>query len=258
MVDGMPEETETDQPKLDIDWLKTAAGALAAVTTAVLLSTLGAAGTLIGAALGSVAATVGSAVYAQGLAKSKQAALKAQETALHKVGIAQAEVRRATRRSDDEAAVEAHLDVADERLGEAKADLDQAAAEPATRTWGDRVRGLPWKRIAMLAAATFLVAVVAISVFEKLAGESVSDLTGGSDEQGSTIGGVTGDSGGKQDKDKPDKDEPSEEPSDEPTPSESAPTQEPSPTPTETPSVTPSDTPSPSPTLPTPSVSTTP
>ena len=81
----MPDQT-TDDEKLDIDWLKTAAGALAAVTTAVLLSTLGAVGTLIGAALGSVAATVGTALYAQGLAKSKAAMAKAQLTAINKVG----------------------------------------------------------------------------------------------------------------------------------------------------------------------------
>src|SRR5687768_6234935 len=142
MVGRMPQDTTTDEPKLDIDWLKTTAGALAAVSTAVLLSTLGAVGTLIGAALGSVAATVGSAVYAQGLAKSKQVALKAQVTALHKVGVAQAEVRRASR-LEDEDAIEAHLDAADERLGEAKADLDEAAQDSLPPSWGDRFRALP-------------------------------------------------------------------------------------------------------------------
>ena len=124
----MPERDTDSPPTLDIDWLKTIAGALAAVTTAVLLSTLGAVGTLIGAALGSVAATIGSALYTQGLARSRHAVLKAQETALHKVGIAQAEVRRAGRYEGEEQ--EAHLDLADERLGEAKAELDEAAEEP--------------------------------------------------------------------------------------------------------------------------------
>src|SRR3954454_19589462 len=114
----MPERDSAAPPTLDIDWLKTTAGALAAVTTAVLLSTLGAVGTLIGAALGSVAATIGSALYAQGLARSRYAVLKAQETALHKVGIAQAEVRRAARRGGE--AQEAPLDLADERLAEAR------------------------------------------------------------------------------------------------------------------------------------------
>lgn len=261
----MAEDTH-DTPKLDIDWLKTAAGALAAVTTAVLLSTLGAVGTLIGAALGSVGATVGSALYAQALAKSRQTVIKAQETALHKVGIAQAEVRRASRRHGDDAAVEAHLEHADERLGEARADLDEAVAEDlaSTPTPGERFQALPWKRIGVVAAGTFLVVILAITAFERLAGQSVSSYTGGSDrEQSSTFGGVTGDDGdgkGKPDKSdqqgdeldgpsdgaSPDGDPSSQAPTDEPT----EPT-EPSVTPTPTPTVAPTPTPSPTAPLPT-------
>ena len=195
-------ERDTDAPPtLEIDWLKTAAGALAAVTTAVLLSTLGAVGTLIGAALGSVAATIGSALYAQGLARSRYAVLKAQETALHKVGIAQAEVRRAGRHDGDEQ--EAHLDLADERLGEAKEELDEAAQEPPPLTMRERFVLLPWRRVAVVAAGTFLVVVLAITAFEALTGESVAQRTGGSDSQGTTIGGVTGNSGGGGKPDKP-------------------------------------------------------
>ena len=89
--------TADPSPKLDIDWLKTIAGALAAVSSAVLLSTLGAAGTIIGAALGSVIVTVGGALYSQGLARSRERLLQAQTAALRKVGVAQAEVRRAGR-----------------------------------------------------------------------------------------------------------------------------------------------------------------
>jgi hypothetical protein len=260
----MPGRDTDSPPALEIDWLKTAAGALAAVTTAVLLSTLGAVGTLIGAALGSVAATIGSALYAQGLARSRDAVLKAQETALHKVGIAQAEVRRAGRREGDEQ--EAHLDLADERLGEAKEDLDEAAQEAGPLSWRERFVVLPWRRIALLAAATFAVVVLAITAFELFTGESVAQRTGGSDSQGTTIGGVTGDSGGDGKPDKPQdsqqpspsesfSDSPSERPSEEPsetptessTPTPTTPTETPTPTPTPTPSVTSSPTPTPSP-----------
>lgn len=187
----MADETPTPQ-KLDIDWLKTAAGALAAVSSAVLLSTLGAAGTLIGAAVGSVAATVGTALYSEGLARSRAAAAKAQEAALSKVGIAQAEVRRAGRSDADTAAVEAHLDHADEKLAEAKAGLDEAVLESRTG-WRDRLAGLPWKRIAILAAGMFLVVMVALSLFEVVSGRSVSSYTGGSDRDGgTTISRLTG------------------------------------------------------------------
>jgi hypothetical protein len=235
----MPEAPTDAPPKLDIDWLKTSAGALAAVSTAVLLSTLGAAGTLIGAALGSVAATIGSAVYAQGLARSKQAVLKAQTSALHKVGVAQAEVRRAARQEG--AAQDAHLDLADERLAEAKEELD--ASEPS---WRERLAALRWRRIGLAAAGTFAAVLLVITGFEAVAGRSVSSLTGGSSSgQGSTLGGVSGSGGGTTPHQHHHQQQTStESPSESPT---AQPSESPSETPTEAPSSTPSDTPTPTP-----------
>lgn len=185
--------TDDDKPRLEIDWLRTLAGALAAVSSAVLLSTLGAAGTIIGAALGSVVVTIGSALYSQGLARSRYRLAKAQTVALRKVGIAQAEVRRASRHQGDDRAVEGHLDHADVRLAEARRDLDAAVQEPATLGWGERLALLPWKRIALLAAGLFVVVVVAITAFELVAGRSVSSYTGGTSGSGGTsITHVTG------------------------------------------------------------------
>ena len=185
--------TDDDKPRLEIDWLRTLAGALAAVSSAVLLSTLGAAGTIIGAALGSVVVTIGSALYSQGLARSRQRIARAQTGALRKVGIAQAEVRRASRHQGDEAVVEGHLGHADQRLAEARLDLDAAVQEPATLAWGERLALLPWKRLALLAGGLFLVVVVAITAFELVAGRSVSSYTGGTSGSGGTsITHVTG------------------------------------------------------------------
>lgn len=259
------EDKQTHDSQTKIDWLKTAAGALAAVTTAVLLSTLGAAGTLIGAALGSVAVTVSSQLYAQGLARSKRTMAKAQESALLKVGIAQAEVRRAGRRQDDTGAVEAHLDAADDRLDQARAELD--VVEPASGV-RERLLLLPWKKIGLTAAALFLVALVAIASFEALTGRSVSSYTGGSDQDsGSTFtgnGSSNDDGGDRKDEPKP-KPDPTDSPS-EPSPSDEptseAPTEEPSETPTEEPGETPTETPTEEPTglptLPTPTPTPTP
>src|SRR6187399_3076919 len=118
----------SDTPqKLEIDWLKTAGGAFAAVSSAFLLSTLGAAGTIIGAALGSVIVTVGGALYSQGLARSHQRLAHVQTAAMRKVGVAQAEVRRAARHRGDGAAVDAHLAHAEERLGDVRDDLGAIA-----------------------------------------------------------------------------------------------------------------------------------
>jgi hypothetical protein len=243
--------TADPSPKLDIDWLKTIAGALAAVSSAVLLSTLGAAGTIIGAALGSVIATVGGALYSQGLARSRERLAQAQSLALRRVGIAQAEVRRANRHQGDDPAVDAHLAHADERLGEAKADLGAIADEPPAVGWRERLVVLPWKRISLVAAGLFVTAILAITAFELLAGESVSSITGGTDgDGGPTITRIGGGSDTSRDDRAPSDDTatPSGEPSSEP-PDEASPTDEPTDEPSESPSE--STTPTPSPLAPT-------
>lgn len=239
--------TDDDRQKLEIDWLKTAAGALAAVSSAVILSTLGAAGTLIGAALGSVVATIGSALYTQGLARSRNRLAAAQTAARRKVGVAQAEVRRASR-TDSDTAADAHLAYADERLSQAKQDLDDLEAtveEPDT--WGQRLAGLPWKKVLLVAGGLFAVTVVAITVFELMAGQSVSQITGGTSDGGGTtvgeVGGGPSDARPKDDQTPTDAPTPTTEPSDTAAPTETpTPEQSESSTPTPTPSTSPTPT----------------
>ena len=241
--------SEDNGEKLEIDWLKTIAGALAAVSSAVLLSTLGAAGTLIGAALGSVIATVGGALYTQGLATSRAQLARAQEAARLKVGIAQAELRRAHRQQGDEPAVDAHLSHAEERLDEARDDLDSALADqPTDSDWRERLQMLPWKRISLVAAGLFAAAVIAITAFELATGESVSSMTGGTDgEGGTTIGRVGGGSDTEEPKEEPPTDEEQPSQTDEPS---AEPSVEPSEEPTVVPSEPPSEEPTSTPTLP--------
>ncbi|MGW1994634.1 hypothetical protein [Embleya sp. NPDC001921] len=59
----MPERTENERRRIDVNAVQVVGSALAAISSAFLLSTLGVAGTVIGAALASVVATVGSALY---------------------------------------------------------------------------------------------------------------------------------------------------------------------------------------------------
>ncbi len=195
--------TEHTGQKLGIDWLKTIGGALAAVSAALLLSTLGAAGTIIGAALGSVVATVGGALYSQGLARSHERLAQASRAARRNVGVAQTEVQRAIQQPGaigDADLTRADLTRAEESLGEAQDDLAAVVDEPAEPTWRDRFVLLPWKRIALTAAALFAVTLLAITVFELVAGRTVSSITGGTDGKGGTtithIGRSTGHSGG--------------------------------------------------------------
>ena len=242
--------TPDSSQKLEIDWLKTAGGAFAAVSSALLLSTLGAAGTIIGAALGSVIVTVGGALYSQGLARSHQRLAQVQSVAMRKVGVAQAEVRVAARHSGDSEAVDAQLAQAEERLDDAKDDLGSMADEPPGPGWRERFVVLPWKRISLIAAGLFVAAILAITAFELVAGQSVSSITGGTDGDGGTtisrIGGGSGDPSKEDNKVPPDNqspsDAPSSESSDQPTPTD-VPTGEPTPAPeSPTPASTPSET----------------
>lgn len=247
--------TDDTSQKLDIDWLKTIGGALAAVSSAVLLSTLGAAGTIIGAALGSVIVTVGGALYSQGLARSRERLVQAQTAALRRVGVAQAEVRRAGRSQGDDRRVDAHLAHAQLTLDRAKEDLGGLADESSGSAWRARMATLPWRRIGLGAAGLFAAAVVAITAFELLVGESVSSITGGSRGDGPTIGRLVGDgSGTPVQEEVPPTEQPV--PSGEPSPQPSAPavpSTEPSTVPS-APAESPagSDTPAPEPTPPAP------
>lgn len=229
---------EDNEAKLEIDWVRTVGGALAAVSSAVALSTLGAAGTIIGAALGSVIITVGGALYSHGLVQSRKRLADAQTVAMRKVGIAQAEVRRASSRKDERAA-EAHLAHADESLSDAKEDLDALAGESTPPSWRERFESLPWKRVLLVAAGLFAAAVLTITGFEMLAGRSVSQLTGGTDgDGGTTISRLGGGGSERHDEAPVDEEVPEqqEEPSDAPSEdvSESPAEDTPSPTPTAT------------------------
>ena len=190
--------TDSTGQKLGIDWLKTIAGALAAVSAALLLSTLGAAGTIIGAAVGSVVATVGGALYSQGLARCHERLAQASNAARRKVGIAQAEVRRANRLPKADQSVDAALSRVEEQLAGAKGELDAAEEGPDLMSWRERLRTLPWNRILLVAAGLFVATLLAITVFELVAGRTISSITGGTDGSGGTsitrIGGGAKDS----------------------------------------------------------------
>lgn len=243
------EKLAQEEARSHIDWPATFAGAAAAVTVAVLLSTLGAAGTLIGAAVGSVVATVSTALYKQGIESSRRRMAEVQALALQKVNLADQELRRAERRPDGPRA-EQDVARARERLDEASSALapeveqPEQAAGPAVAAVEDapgRWAALPWRRIALVAVAVFVLSLAAISVIEVLAGKSVSTITGGTDDDRTSITGIFGDRTGT--------DEPREKvtPTDPTTsPGESAstePTPETSTTPTDATEPTPSETP---------------
>jgi hypothetical protein len=239
-----------------VDWARVLGGALAAVSSAVLLSTLGAVGTLVGAALGSIVVSVASSIYSQGLRRSRARMAQAQEAALRRVGVAQAEVLRARRRTAA-GATEAHLERADEQLDEARDRLEaEADTEPESEPLGQQLRRLPWRRIALLTGLMFVIAVAAITAFELVAGRSVSSYTGGtSSHHGTSFSNL--DNGGHRQPSKPrtspspsvstGSTAPTTTPTTPSTGPSTASTPTPTPTPSESPSQGPSDLPTPTP-----------
>lgn len=236
-----PENTKREPV---VDWPRVLGGALAAVSSAVLLSTLGVIGTIVGAALGSIVVSVATSLYARGLARSRERMAQAQEAALRRVGVAQAEVRRARRRPA-RGATDAHLERANQNLAEAHDELT-TDPEPNLLT---RLRQLPWRHVVLGTALTFVVALAAITVFELIAGRPVASYTGGTDrDHGTSIGGVDGRQRGPTPSPSP-SGPASPTPTDAATPSGAtrSPSESPSSTPTDTPfSAPPSGEPSPS------------
>ncbi|CAN5507653.1 hypothetical protein BH10ACT10_BH10ACT10_16850 [soil metagenome] len=255
--------TSQQPDRVQINWVQVSASALAAVSSAVLLSTVGVAGTIIGAAVGSVFATAGSAIYSHYLRASRSRVASAQAAALERLTHARsgasgvwADGRRADASGRTMMIRQQH---ADEELDEAQDALDVSAPGPS---WREVLAGLRWKRIAAVAGGIFVVAMLVIVSFELVTGRAVSTYTGGSGDGARTsIPGL----GAKQSSGTPDKtpapatptQEPSSAPTSSPTTGESptaAPSESPSSTPTDVPTTDPTTTdPSPVPTTPAPS-----
>lgn len=180
-------------------------GALAAVSSAVLLSTLGTAGTLIGAAIGSLVITVGGAVYAHSLRVAKARIAARSTTLVRGKGATAADV------------------VEEDAPGSSRIDR-----------WRQVLRELPWKRILVASAAVFVVAMSAILAFELATGRPVSSYTGGTSDTdgGTSVPGVGGgddrpDEGGPdevpQEPEDGEEQAPEEQPEEEPAPVEEEP-----------------------------------
>jgi hypothetical protein len=151
-------DTPADEPKgFRLNPVQVAAGALAAVSSAVGASFFGVAGTLIGAALGSVIASVSTALYTESLRKTNE-------------GIK----RVLTRRSADGAPPVA---------GPVTAVLP---AHLSPRHAPEERGGLRWSRVGGYAAAVFVAAMFIVTGIELVGQQPVSALVGDTASSGST------------------------------------------------------------------------
>src|SRR6476620_9514701 len=79
------QQPDRQPDRVEINWVQVGGSALAAVSSAVLLSTVGVAGTIIGAAIGSVFATAGSSIYSHYLRVSRARVAAAQVAAFERL-----------------------------------------------------------------------------------------------------------------------------------------------------------------------------
>ncbi|MGB3685614.1 MAG: hypothetical protein WA991_07305 [Ornithinimicrobium sp.] len=218
-----------EKERLEINWFNSAGAALGAVSAAVVLSSLGAAGTLVGAAMGSLCITIGGAVYAHSMRVTKE-----------RVAAAKALASKRKARAQDTVLIGAstpHTSAEPDPIDPADA-LEPTKASGDDESWVDVSRGLPWKRIAAVSAALFGVTMAIILAFELTTGRAVSTYTGGTSdtEVGTTFSGlgaeVTDSSSGsdaddpwQQNEDQPQQEDPADVPAPEDS-DEQAPDQE--------------------------------
>lgn len=170
--------SETKGP--DINWFGAAGSALGSVTAAVLLSTLGATGTVIGAGLGTLIITVGGAVYGHYLQRAKTNL----ELTADRVKRNSAK-RRPTDLGHETAPISASKDPT-HVVGSAR-----PSKKPQPRL-AQVLREISWKRVAWLAAGLFVLTMAIILVFELTTGRPVSSFTGGTSPEstGTSLTGV--------------------------------------------------------------------
>jgi hypothetical protein len=222
-------EERSNRPEVSV--IQIVGGALAALTAAVVASTLGVEGTIMGAAVGSVVATAGGAWYNYSLERTQK---RLRNSAQLLVTSTRSRIRRV---GPSVAAEEITAALTPPAAAESANDAQPAAgyhevgAEP--RETGPGRRRRRWVALAIGGVGAFLIAMAAITVFELATGQPLAKTVWNKNVSGTTVK----------------SDEPARVPSISPTDT-STPTPEPSdtttPTPTETP--TPSGTGSPTPT----------
>ena len=166
-------DTEKEQPKgLQLSATQVAAGALASVSSAVVASFFGLAGTLIGAALASVISTVSAALYSSSLRKTNEKLRTARSQLTGRQSpVVETTVAPAAPATPATQVLPAHLD---------------PRRAPARRP---RPR---WTKVAVYAAAVFAIAMGVITGIELIGQKPVSALVGGTQtSQETTIGAIT-------------------------------------------------------------------
>jgi hypothetical protein len=170
-----------------VNWVGAIGSGLGSVTSAVLLSTTGAAGTWIGAGIGTFIITVGGAIYAYYLQRAKTGIEKTADKL--KTGVQ-------SKRPQNITSISAERDPNDPtRTTSTATDVDtgsQAAGKQDKPTFKEALKNIRWKRVAGLGILLFAITMAIIFIFELATGRPVSSYTGGTspDSTGTSITGV--------------------------------------------------------------------
>lgn len=207
----------------DLSWVQIVVGALAAMTSAWIASTLGVGGTIIGAALGSLVIPVSSALYGRGLDKGRVLVVRNER------GDTEAQ------RVDDD--TRSDTSIVDEAV-DARPDAHDASVVGGSRR-------LRWRPVLLTSVVVLVLAIAAMGAVEV-----VTDQPYGGNSGNSRIGSpFTGGNGGSSQNDVPDDSVPTDDAPD----ADGSDPEEPDPTSTPEPTATP-PTGVPTPTTPTPTV----
>ena len=168
-----------------VNWVAATGSGLGSVTSAVLLSTTGAAGTWVGAGIGTFIITVGGAIYAYYLQRAKTGIEKTSE----KIKLTRGSSTRNSSQQNTQT-ITAQRDPAHEARSEPPSETAEDKTKP---TFKEILRGVRWKRVAAWAAGLFAITMVIVFIFELATGRPVSSYTGGTspDSTGTSLTGVT-------------------------------------------------------------------
>jgi hypothetical protein len=229
-VDGITEK-RAKRPHVSV--IQVVAGALAALTAAVLASTLGVEGTISGAAIGSVVATAGGAWYAWSLEQTHQ---RLRPKAQSIVATARSKARKEDPNPAGTIKSGAPTSRDDSVAGQEIQQQDTGEGHEGEES-GERRRMPRWLVLGLAALSAFVIAMAAITAFELITGKPLAAQVGGTDVGGTTLNPAPGKAPA-----------PTESPSEQPssagptadsTPEATPTTNQPSPTQTPTTSATP-------------------
>jgi hypothetical protein len=162
------------------------AGALAALTAAVLASTFGVEGTITGAAFGSVVATVGGTWYAWSLERTHHR-LRPKMENIASIARSKADKDQPATRTVASVAPTSPTPVAAGQDGTADSAQRASGIGHTFEESGELRRRPRWLVLGLAAFSAFVIAMAALTVYEVITGKPVSAQVGGGNVGGTTI-----------------------------------------------------------------------